>query len=68
MEEKNKKRIEELRGEQARLQAQCYLMKVGLEANEKQLALIGAVLAELEAEKTPATPEPKLKEETPDVS
>jgi len=67
MEKENKKRIEELRGEQIHLQSQCYLMKVVIEANEKKLALIAAVLAELEAEKTPATPEPNPKEETPDA-
>lgn len=49
MEKENKKRIEELRGEQIRLQAQCYLLKIALETNEQQLARIGAAIGEHEA-------------------
>lgn len=52
-EKEDKQRLEELRGEQNRLQAQCYLLKTALETNEQQLARIAAVIAEHEAEDTP---------------
>ena len=48
MNEKEKKRIQELLGKQNQLQVQCYLMKKGLEVNEQELARIAAVLAEYE--------------------
>lgn len=53
MEEINKKRLDELHGEQMRLQAQCYLLKVALETNERQLALTTAAIGEHKAEKKP---------------
>jgi len=60
MNKEDKKRLEELRGGQIRLQAQCYLMKKGLETNEQELSRIAAVIAEYEAEEAPK-PEPGKK-------
>ena len=67
MNKEDKKRLEDLRGEQIHLQSQCYLMKKGLEANEQmkkgleaneqKLAQVIAVIAEYETAETPV-PEP----------
>ena len=51
----NEKRLEELQGEQIRLQAQCYQLLKALEATERQLELVAAALGEhtQEPKKTP---------------
>lgn len=79
MEKEDKKRLEDLKGEQIHLQSQCYLMKKGLEANEIRLGKVVALIAEYEAEDdTPRPPQagtpldrgegqPQGKEEKPDA-
>jgi len=56
MNKEDKKRLEELRGEQIHLQSQCYLLKKGLEVNEQKLAQVIAVIAEYETD-TPRPPQ-----------
>ena len=56
MNKEDKKRLEDLRGEQIHLQSQCYMMKVAIEANEKRLGQVAVLIAEYEAD-TPRPPQ-----------